>query len=126
MCPQRHTKFYFPYPISLNFQRNLIKNPWSVEHTKGWLTLSLLLRSVAVNGCRMRDARCKIQDVRESLLIPYPESRIQNPVSRIQNPESCIGSVLRNIRLSMIRRIKAYQGPATNLRASTVTPGVMT
>ncbi len=66
MCPQRHTKFYFPFPISLNFQRNLRKNPWPVEHTKDWFTWS------------------------------------------------------------MIRRINAYQGPATNLRASTVTPGVMT
>jgi len=38
----------------------------------------------------MQDTEYGMQDVRESLLIPYPESRIQNPESRI-------GSVLRKI-----------------------------
>ncbi len=41
-------------------------------------------------GYGIQDAGCRMQDVRESLLIPYPESRIQNPESRIQNPESRI------------------------------------
>ncbi len=35
----------------------------------------------------MLDARYAMQDVRESLLIPYPESSILYPDSRIQNPE---------------------------------------
>ena len=54
----------------------------------------------------MQDTGCRI--VRESLLIPYPASRIQDPASRI-------GSVLRNIRYEGVHKNRDQLSAALDL-----------
>jgi len=101
-----------------------------------FLRYSLLLRSVAVNGCGILDARYGMQDTRYGMQdktrdagweritidsvsrIPHPESRIQNPASRILHPVSVASCVTSDNKKTMRRctgtnseSVRPYQTP---------------